>query len=99
MKKLIAILLVAMLVLSAFAACGKKNAAPATDATNPDGTPVETTEGAETTDPTTATEADQETEPQDNTVVDIDTTEDSKEEDSNDENAVINFDDLLDAAN
>ena len=96
MKKLIAILLVAMLALSAFAACGKNNTTPAaTEATNADGTPVETTDNTETTAPT-ATEADQETEPESNVEVDIDTEE--EEDSTEDENAVINFDDLIDAA-
>lgn len=98
MKKILAFLLATLLVVSLLAACGKKNN---TDATQPTGEESSaegaTGENGATEEATTPTEGGETTQPTDSNIeVGIDTEDDT--EDST-EGGVIDFDDLLDAAN
>lgn len=101
MKKILALLMTVLLVVSMLAACGKKNETdptqPTGEGSSAEGTNGETetgdsgegsaaTEGADASQPTSDIEVD----------IDVDT---GDEEDNANEGGVIDFDDLLDAAN
>ena len=95
MKKLIAILMATLLLVTLMAACGKKDTATGageSDAVTEDTTPA--TDTTDATDPDVDINGDNTAEPNGGVDVDIDNSADTGDNEGN----VISFDDLLDAA-